>query len=745
MCLTLREMERLTDPGQHPASHTRQGDTPAQRQLWVISPCFNRPTDAQNLCQALAGIRLPTALQPTLLLVDNASDPSIASALTHAPLPEPWKLEHLPQPRNGGGSGGFNAGMAAAVERADDRDLTWLLDSDAEPEPDALLHLIDALDLPDVAMAGSTLIDPHTREPFECGGFIDRVSGEYVQRPPDGPEPIACDYLAACSILTTAGVVRAAGLFPDTFLNGDDVGWGCRVRRATRGRLIGVPASRVSHPRPDRMRTAARYFAARGAMVALHEAGVPTFGRAMREAARAASLHATGLHNLAELHLCGLSDAAAGRVMGPLPAGVDSANPDRPGLTREQAQREVSGKARVVSARGKRAEWFNAPSSFAVEAQGGWTISTGRASQAVRAAGALVRGARLALRLQKAKGAFGHAPPALPSTIVRGSDAGLSIVIVAYNRKEALLRTLAHLKATEPAASAEILVVDNASADGTAEAVRESHPGVRILELTENTGVAAFNRGVDAATGKTVLILDDDSWPDSTGLALAMQLLAEREEVVGVALHPRHPDGGRSEWPFASRVFAASDAWPIMGCGNLVRKDAWQRIGGYCEGYFLYRNDTDLAISLGSVGRVWFDPTWVVWHDSPAATRKSVRWCHLATRNWLWMARRHGQGSDRLFALLGIAQAVRLAGARPRALRAVIRGAFEGLANGPPSTVARNPAGWKALMDLRLGKPVPSARRYLGPCPRPQTQQPKTRPSTSVTSSSETSPTASST
>src|SRR5690606_14091321 len=110
--------------------------------------------------------------------------------------------------------------------------------------------------------------------------------------------------------------VRQAGLFPDTFLNGDDVGWGCRVRQATRGRLLGVPASRVAHPQPDRMRAAARYFAARGAMVALAEAGVPVFGRAMREAARAAAMHATGLHALGELHLRGLADAADGRVMG---------------------------------------------------------------------------------------------------------------------------------------------------------------------------------------------------------------------------------------------------------------------------------------------------------------------------------------------------------------------------------------------------------------------------------------------
>lgn len=732
-------MERLTEPGQQPTPHEPGASHPEPRQLWVISPCFNRPGDAQNLCQALAALKLPQALAPTLLLVDNASRPPISDSLPQAPLPPPWTLTHLPQPTNTGGSGGFNAGLAWCLGYSRTFDLVWLLDSDAAPEPDALAHLLDALTTSDAAMVGSCLLDPDTREPFECGGFINPRTGEYEQRPPDGPDPIPCDYLAACSILTTAGVVRRSGLFPDTFLNGDDAGWGSRVRGATGRPLLGIPASRVAHPRPDRMRTVARYFAARGAMVALPEAGVPVFGRAIRETLRAASLHAAGLHALGDLHLAGLRDAASGRAMGPLPAGIDPGNPDHPGMTREQAEQATSGRGRVVSARARGGGYLNPPGSIAVDAQGGWTITTSRAAQAARAMGAMFSGFRIAVKLRRNHGAFGHAPPAPLPHEVRGADHGLSIVIVAYNRKDALLRTLAHLRDHEPAASAEVVVVDNASSDGTAKEVRRRFPGVRLIELNENTGVAAFNRGVEAAPGETVLILDDDSWPDPTALALALELLAERPDVAGVALHPRHPDGGRSEWPFARRVHEACDAWPVMGCGNLVRKDAWQRAGGYCEGYFLYRNDTDLALSLAAIGRVWFDPCWVVWHDSPAATRKSVRWCHLATRNWLWMARRHGERPARAWAWLGVLQAFRLAGLRPAALAAVARGIFDGLFGKAPKPAARAPDGWKALIALRLGKPAPRVARYVGPCPT------SPDPATSPPTSSEPSPTTRST
>lgn len=741
-------MERLTDHGQQPAPHGAQTDTPAPYGLWVISPCFNRPTDAQNLCRALAGLKLPPDLSPTLVLVDNASDPSMAGELGASPIPDPWICYHLRLPTNVGGSGGYNAGLAYAVTHAHPDDPIWLLDSDALPEPDALLALLKTLSIPGVAAAGSLLKDPDTGEFYELGGRIDPRTGEYASAwnpDPDSPptQPIDAQYLAACSLLTTAESIRQTGLMPDTFLNGDDVAWGLRLARATGGRLVATPESVVAHPQWDRMRTIARYFAARNSMSALPQAGVGVFYRAMREAARAATLHATGLHALGDLHLTGLRHAAAGRVMGFPPKGVDLGNPDRPGLTQDQAEREVSGNARVVSARARRADFFNPKGSIAVDAQGGWTITTSRTTQFMRAAGAMVTGLGLALKLKRQGGSFAHAPPAPMTLEVRGGDHGLSIIIVAYNRKAALVRTLEHLHAAEPGASAEVIVVDNASSDGTANAVRERFPAVRLIELDENTGVAAFNRGVEASTGKTVLILDDDSWPDATALALALELLADRDDIAAVALHPRHPDGGRSEWPFARRVRTACDAWPVMGCGNLVRKTAWQQVGGYCEGFFLYRNDTDLALSLGSTGKVWFDPSWVVWHDSPAAARKSVRWCHLATRNWLWMAKRHSRHPSRFWAWLGVLQAFRLAGFRPSAILAVTKGVRDGLFHAAPSTSSSSPEGWKALMHLRLGKPIPTAPRYVGPCPsNPTSTKPR---NTSAQTSSEPSPTTRST
>src|SRR5207253_932781 len=100
-----------------------------------------------------------------------------------------------------------------------------------------------------------------------------------------------------------------------------------------------------------------------------------------------------------------------------------------------------------------------------------------------------------------------------------------------------------------------------------------------------------------------VLILDDDAHREPAALEAALALLGQRPSIGAVALHPRHPASGASEWPFAERARTeAEERWPVMGCGNLVRTDAWRAVGGYEEGFFLYRNDVDLALKLLAAG-----------------------------------------------------------------------------------------------------------------------------------------------
>lgn len=755
--------------------------------LWrirAVIPCHNRHTDLSLLLSDLAALDLGPRgrLDLNILVVDNASDAPLDEILT--PVPS-LNIDHLRLPRNSGGSGGFNAGIRRILSRGipgDATELVWLLDSDARVEPGALLPLITALESdPTLVAAGSALVDPVDGEVFEAGGSVDPATGEYDQTLPPGWDDksvLRVQYLAACSLLVRRTAVERAGPLADLFLNGDDVEWCLRLARRTGGWVGAVPASRVIHPRPDRMRTGARYYAARNAFTAIAAAGGgirARFGRALREVGRAAAQTLMGRDDLAGLHLRGLSDAAAG-VGGPAPAGViqfEAWRGDaelagalrqvlavgaprgrvmiRKGLipdTREVARtlnavcvepvvinEEPVGLANgafrvvrrlvlgppwgvaVVSARGRPGDWLAGRVVVTVAPEGFVVRRLGRGERAARLLSVLGRGAWLAVRLAL------WGSPALAestaleaesqSTAAAGPDSParlllqrptLSVVILSHNRWGSLERTLDRLSADPALAGAQVIVADNASADGTPDKLRDQFPGIEVLALTENRGVAGFNQGAARAAGDVLLILDDDAWPEPGTLDAALGLLAARPWIAAVALHPRHPDGGRSEWPFAAAARPTED-WPVMGCGNLVRRAAWERVGGYEESYFLYRNDVDLALKLLGAGYgVYFDPAWTVWHDSPAAARKPPRWLELATRNWVWLCRRHGRGRGRAAAMvLGWAHAHRLAGLSAGRQWKVLRGVAAGLISRPPAVPAPSDGrGLRALLRLRL-------------------------------------------
>lgn len=280
----------------------------------------------------------------------------------------------------------------------------------------------------------------------------------------------------------------------------------------------------------------------------------------------------------------------------------------------------------------------------------------------------------------------------------------LSIVILSFNRRDSLRRTLGEVLSLGPARADDIIVVDNASTDGSCDMLRSEFPRVTLIPLTSNIGVDAYNIGARRARGRLLLVLDDDSWPDPAGLENAIALLESASSIAAVAMLPVHPSSKLAEWKHGTH---ARRGWPFMGCGNLVRVDDWKMVGGYDGSFFLYRNDCDLALRLLGAGRdVAFDPAWVVWHDSPGAAVKSERWLRLATRNWAWMARRHGRGLYKYIGMCaGIAWAARLAGLNLSRLWCVLRGACAGVFGRPaplPSTVRPDGKAWRDLVRTQM-------------------------------------------
>lgn len=575
------------------------------------------------------------------------------------------------------------------------------------------------------------------------GELVQSVPADWARR-----EVIPAGYIAACSLLVRRTAVEAAGVMADLFISGDDVEWCYRITRRTGLGFAVTTASHAFHPHPDKMRTTGRYYAARNASQAMAAAGVtgrmPRFRRSLREIGRAVSQVMVGRDDLAALHLRGLRDArlgvrgpATGLVVAParplseLDAAIKEALADvrgrvmlRPDLlgdpsallkslnavcvapdtTRPVPVTGVPGTAwalisgvlrvpeygvAVVSARGRPEDWLAGKVTISVGPDGFYIYKVRRFQRLMRllgiVAGGMVESARVAMVPVQAAETDGRVAAPSSGTVIPT----LSIVILSYNRWAALQQTLGALAEDPAAKDAQIIVVDNGSMDGTQERLRSKFPSVKLVGLRSNAGVAGFNEGVRASSGQAVLILDDDARPAPGALAAALECLGRRPDIAAIPLHPHHPQSQRSEWSFAGRAGAEpglQDQWPVMGCANIIRRTAWDRVGGYEESFFLYRNDVDLALKLMDAGyRVHFDPKWIVWHDSPATARKSVNWFKLATRNWIWLCRRHGRGHRRYLAMAtGWLWAHRLAGLSPGAHLAAVRGGLSGVLSRSP-------------------------------------------------------------
>jgi GT2 family glycosyltransferase len=243
----------------------------------------------------------------------------------------------------------------------------------------------------------------------------------------------------------------------------------------------------------------------------------------------------------------------------------------------------------------------------------------------------------------------------------------LSIVIVSYNARADLERCLASLRTHPPTASHEIVVVDNASTDGSAEAAARFE-GVRVLRSGTNAGFAvASNIGIRASQGTNLLLLNSDTIVPPGTIDRLLDRLARAPDVAVVG--PRLVDGaGRAELSFGPmlspftewrqqrlvRRLAANDPavververmtrqehrpdW-VTGACLLVRRADAEAVGLLDERFFMYTEDVDFCASIRARGRgVLFTPEVEIVHlrgrsaaGAPAATRAAYEQSHLA-------------------------------------------------------------------------------------------------------------------
>jgi hypothetical protein len=205
----------------------------------------------------------------------------------------------------------------------------------------------------------------------------------------------------------------------------------------------------------------------------------------------------------------------------------------------------------------------------------------------------------------------------------------ISIIIVNHDTRERLRQTLDELARVSEEWD-EVVVVDAASSDGSPAMVRREFPGHILLPLEENVGFAkANNLGVAAASGDELLLLNSDAWPlpgaitrlrevldadHSLGLVAPRLLYPDRRRqfswapamgVPGEALQKLRNPWERFGWthrrpPRWSRRWIDQD-WFTAAC-VLVRRQAYEEVGGFDERYFLYFEDVDFCLRLRQAG-----------------------------------------------------------------------------------------------------------------------------------------------
>jgi GT2 family glycosyltransferase len=210
----------------------------------------------------------------------------------------------------------------------------------------------------------------------------------------------------------------------------------------------------------------------------------------------------------------------------------------------------------------------------------------------------------------------------------------ITFLISTYNRRDVLLQTLKRLSDCElPREQFEIIVIDNASRDGTVDAVMQHAPHVKLIPLKHNRGPCAKNFGLSHARGEFVVFLDDDSFPEGDSLR-RMIAHFRRDAKLGAAVFTiTLPDGSRECSAYPS-VF--------IGCGTGFRRAALDQVGGLPEDFFMQAEEYDLSLRLMDAG--WdvrtFDDLHVT-HLKTPTTRFSKRVTRLDVRNNLVLATRH--------------------------------------------------------------------------------------------------------
>jgi hypothetical protein len=237
------------------------------------------------------------------------------------------------------------------------------------------------------------------------------------------------------------------------------------------------------------------------------------------------------------------------------------------------------------------------------------------------------------------------------------NDPDVTIIIVSWNTREILRHCLRSVYENAGAVDFQVIVVDNASADGSAEMVAKDFPQVQLIANPDNRGFAAANnQGMALARGRYILLLNSDTIVLDKAIEKTAAFAAEHPKAAvvgcrvlnadhtiqnscfmfpsalnlllsftyGYKLFPKSRFWGREQMTHWDRSDArAVDV--ISGCFMLVRREAIEQVGRMDEAFFMYAEETDWCYRFRQAGwTVMFVPSASIIHLGGASSQQVV-------------------------------------------------------------------------------------------------------------------------
>uniref|UniRef100_A0A7V0Z7R4 Glycosyltransferase n=1 Tax=candidate division WOR-3 bacterium TaxID=2052148 RepID=A0A7V0Z7R4_UNCW3 len=240
-------------------------------------------------------------------------------------------------------------------------------------------------------------------------------------------------------------------------------------------------------------------------------------------------------------------------------------------------------------------------------------------------------------------------------------DPEISIIIVNYNVKHFLEQCLMAIEKARHDLNIEIIVVDNASVDGSQTMVKKKFPDVILIENNQNLGFAkANNKALKIARGKYILILNPDTLIQEDTLLTLKTFLDEHPDVSATGCKLINPDGSfqvasrrciPTPWVAFTKIVGLSRIFPkskifgrynmtyispdmesevdvLSGSLMMVRSEILKKVGYFDEDYFMYGEDIDLCYKIKKIGgKIYYTPRTKAIHYKGESTKKGEFSC----------------------------------------------------------------------------------------------------------------------